>query len=75
MKKSKKSFIKKRQLILGGKKKYIKKGRLILGRGQKNQKGKCLPLQLQLPPLALTLLFNLGSIGIKPSILIPYMSS
>ena len=61
--------------MLGGKKTYIKKGRLILGRGQKNQKGKCLPLLLQLPPQALNLLCNLGSIGIKPSISIPYTSS
>ena len=46
MKKSKKPYKRKGQLILGGKKPYIKKGRLILGSGQKTQKGEFLPLLL-----------------------------
>ena len=67
MKKSKKLFIKKEQLILEGKKNlYIKKGRLILGSGQKTHKGGFLPLPLRFAPLALNLLGNMGSRDVKP---------
>ena len=66
MKNSKKPCIKKERLILAGKKTYMKKGRPILGSGWKTQKGGFLPILLWFAPLALKLLDNMSSRGIKP---------
>ena len=66
MKKVKKPYIKKGQLIVRRKKPHINKGRLILGSSQKTQKGGLLPLLLWFAPIVLNMLGNIGNMGREP---------